>query len=140
VTSINTKNAIPVSNNETAPIAEDSRRFVPKPFVDVAKGMEEQFANFMVEQMRKTSGADEAEASTASEYYDSLMDTEHAKKLSQTGNGLGVSDLILDQIYPKRLRSELAFQQYQQQASRAAAPSARQIKSGSTVNKGESHE
>ena len=32
----------------------DSSKYIPKPYKDVAKGMEEQFARYMIEQMKKT--------------------------------------------------------------------------------------
>lgn len=96
---------------------EDDRRFVPKEFQNVAKGLEQQFAEMMVNEMTKTVGEDDAENGVGMDYYKSLQNTERAKTLTEQ-NQLGLQDLILNQIYPKRLRNEVALQQYQKSTER----------------------
>lgn len=90
----------------------DSKRYIPKPYIETAQSMEQQFAEFMLEQMQKTTGQ---EGDTASDYYKSLQRTEQAEQMAQSGSGLGIQDLILDQIYPKSRRSEMAYNAYKQQ-------------------------
>ena len=72
---------------------------VPKPYLDVAKGMESQFARYMFEQMRKT--VPESEQSTAQDFYNSMLDDERARLLAQRNEGKGLQRLILEQIYPQ---------------------------------------
>lgn len=90
----------------------DNKRYIPKPYLETAQSMEQQFAEFMLEQMQKTTGQ---EGDTASDYYKSLQRTEQAEQMAQSGSGLGIQDLILDQIYPKSRRSEMAYNAYKQQ-------------------------
>jgi len=90
-----------------------SREFIPEPFVEVAQGMERQFAEFMVQEMQKTIG--DSDGSTGMDYYKSLLSSEYADALTKNGNGMGIQDLILDQIYPKNMRSEIAYNHYKQQ-------------------------
>jgi|GEM_PF-6448568 Rod binding domain-containing protein len=90
----------------------NSKRHIPEPYLKTAQSMEQQFAEFMLQQMQKTTGSDN---DTASDYYKSLQRTEQAEQMAQTGKGLGIQDLILDQIYPKSRRSEMAHNAYKQQ-------------------------
>lgn len=78
--------------------------------------MEKQFADFMVEQMMKTVG-DETE-NQAESYYKSLMNSERSDALTKNSGGLGVQDLILDEIYPRKFRNEAAFAAYNQQLNK----------------------
>lgn len=97
----------------------DDRQYIPKQFKEVAASMEQQFAEMMVEQMAKT--VDEADAEggggMAMDYYKSLQKGERAKALTEQNN-LGLQNMILDQIYPKRMRNEVALKQYEAQANR----------------------
>jgi len=77
---------------------------IPKPFKDAARGIEQQFVEFMVEQMHKTTGAAE-ESNTAMNYYNDLLYKEESNKMTEYKNGLGIQKLILDQIYPKKFRN-----------------------------------
>lgn len=78
---------------------------VPKPYLDVAKGMETQFINHMITQMRSTVKSETPESSS-SQYYKSLMDNERAKIMADTENGVGLKDIILDQILPQHLKQQ----------------------------------
>lgn len=90
----------------------NDEKYIPDPYKKVATGMEKQFAEFMIQQMRKTTG--EEKGSSAQDYYKGMMDSERAKAMS-SGDGIGLKKMILDQIYPKRLRNKLAYQAYENQ-------------------------
>ena len=94
--------------------AVDDRKFIPKKYQDVAESMEAQFAETMVKQMNQTIDETPSE-DTGMDYYKSLQTTERAKMMSQQNN-LGLQNVILDQIYPKRMRNEMALKQYEAQA------------------------
>ena len=86
----------------------DDTRFIPEPFKKVARGMEEQFINYMLGQMNKS--VDKAkDASSAMDYYNSLQDNERSKILANKDGGLGLQKVILNQMYPKHLRNEAQF-------------------------------
>lgn len=96
----------------------DDREYIPKQYKQVAAGMEQQFAEMMLDQMNKT--IDEAEPEQGGmgmDYYKSLQKAERAKAMTSQ-NSLGLQDVILDQIYPKRMRNEMALKQYEAQANR----------------------
>ncbi len=92
-----------------------NKHLIPKQFLEVAQGMEKQFADFMVEQMMKTTGSEETNQAEA--YYRSLMNSERSDSLTKNGGGLGVQDLILDEIYPRKFRNEAALAAYNQQTN-----------------------
>lgn len=93
----------------------DDREFVPKKYKEVAANMEQQFAEMMIDQMNRTIDVNESESNSAGmDYYKSLEKSERAKSLAQQNN-LGLQDMILNQIYPKRLRTEIALKQYEAQ-------------------------
>ncbi len=97
----------------------DDRKYVPQQFKDVAASMEQQFAEMMIEQMNRTveSGDEEGGGGMAMDYYKSLQKSERAKAMTAQ-NELGLQNMILDQIYPKRMRNEMALKQYEAQANR----------------------
>ena len=91
---------------------------VPKPYLDVAKGMEKQFISYMVGQMRN-SVKSEVPDSSAQKYYKGLMDNERSSIISNTENGIGLKDMILDQILPSHLKqranAKAVIKKYQQE-------------------------
>ena len=96
----------------------DDRQYIPKQYKDVAAGMEQQFAEMMLDQMSRT--VDEAESENGGmgmDYYKSLQKSERAKSMTAQNN-LGLQNVILDQIYPKRMRNEMALKQYEAQNDR----------------------
>jgi Rod binding domain-containing protein len=97
--------------------AVDDKKFIPKQYQEVAESMEGQFAEFMLNQMNKAVGENEGEDGNGMDYYKSLQTTERAKMMSKQNN-LGLQNVILDQIYPKRMRNEMALKQYEAQANR----------------------
>ena len=95
----------------------DDREYIPKDYKKVAAGMEQQFAEMMLDQMNKTiDEANPEQGGMGMDYYKSLQKTERAKAMTAQ-NSLGLQDVILDQIYPKRMRNEMALKQYEAQAS-----------------------
>ena len=92
---------------------------VPKPYMDVAKGTEKQFISYMISQMNN-SVKSENKDSSAEKYYKGLMDNERADIMANTKNGIGMKDLVLDQILPSHLKQpaniKAAVKMYQQKA------------------------
>ncbi len=93
---------------------KNTQQYIPEPYKNVAKGMEKQFAEFMVKQMNKTVGGSSNEGSGAA-YYKSLLTSERANAMSENNGGLGLQNLILDQIYPERMRNEFSYKRFQAQ-------------------------
>lgn len=92
---------------------------VPKPYMDVAKGMEKQFISYMISQMNNSVKSENKESS-AEKYYKGLMDNERANIMANTKNGIGMKDLVLDQILPAHLKqpanAQAAVKRYQHEA------------------------
>lgn len=78
--------------------SSNKHKHVPKEYMQVAEGMETQFANHMIQQMEKSINRSKP-LNSAEDYYNSLLNYERAKKLATTGDGIGIKDVILDQIY-----------------------------------------
>jgi Rod binding domain-containing protein len=95
---------------------KSDEQYVPTKFKKVASAMESQFAEFMLQQMQKTVNRNTADDSS-SKYYKSLMNTERAKTLANQNGGLGIQKMILEQIYPKRYRNEIAFNHYEKMSN-----------------------
>ena len=74
-----------------------------KPYVEVAEGMERQFTNYLLEQMKKGIPRD-GDSSSAREFYESQLDGEFAESMSKSDTGLGVKNVILEQILPQHLK------------------------------------
>ena len=101
------------SSQNRLPMLSSEDQSIPQEYKDVAKGMEQQFAEFMIKQMEKTTGREKL--SVAENYYTSLLGSERAKILAEVNGGLGLQDMILDRIYPEELRIKKASQQYNRQ-------------------------
>ncbi|MCO4792640.1 MAG: rod-binding protein [Bacteriovoracaceae bacterium] len=95
-------------------VIQDDTRFIPEPYKKVASGFEQEFARFMIDQMEKTVPS-ESPDSQATSYYKSITTAERAKTMAETGEGLGLKGMILDQIYPKYKRTELGYNSYKAQ-------------------------
>jgi Rod binding domain-containing protein len=75
---------------------------VPKEYLEVARGMETQYFQYMIEQMNKT--VDKAEHESSSQnFYNSLLDLERAQIMAKEDRNGGLKDLILQQILPPHL-------------------------------------
>jgi len=103
-----------LSIKDSNKVIQDDSRFIPEPYKKVASGMEQEFARFMVEQMEKTVTRENPD-SQATAYYKSIVNQERAEAMSETGKGLGLKQMILDQIYPKHLRNQLALDNFNAQ-------------------------
>ena len=86
------------------------QRYIPQQYVKVAQGLEEQFAKFMIDEMEKTTG--KQDSSTAENYYQSLLNSQRAKIMAETSGGLGLQEMILEQIYPAKFRNKEAYELY----------------------------
>lgn len=99
-----------ISQNPTfnAPIARKSiyeNENVPKAYKEIAVGMERQFIRHMIDQMQKTVKSQEEEGPGAA-YYKSLMADERSKIMAEVNNGIGLKEIILDQIVPSHLKNQ----------------------------------
>lgn len=90
----------------------DKYKGVPKPYMDFAKGQERIFTNHLLKEMRKSIQKTE-EDSSAEKYYKSIRDDELARIMSESETGIGIKDVVLDQIYPQYKRvNQNAHQAY----------------------------
>lgn len=78
---------------------------IPPAYKNIASGMERQFLEYMLEKMKAT--ITDEEPSTAQSYYDGLQTSEQAKALAEKDEGMGIQEMILNQIYPKNRRNTL---------------------------------
>ncbi len=118
VSDVTTNYGIATKKQQSKPIdykSIDDRKFIPKQYQDVAESMESQFAETMVKQMNQTIDENAGDDS-GMDYYKSLQTSERAKMMAKQNN-LGLQNVILDQIYPKRMRNEMALKQYEAQAN-----------------------
>ena len=99
--------------NHGQPKLVDGYEYIPDPYKKVASGMEKQFAEFMISQMENSVG--NTESNQAAKYYKSLMNSERAEVMATKDQGMGLQKVILDQIYPQRMRNALAYKQFQAQ-------------------------
>jgi len=75
----------------------DKYKNVPKEYLQVAEGMESQFTNHLLNEMRKSV---KAPSGPAEGIYRSMLDAERSKLMAQTNTGLGIKDVVLREIYP----------------------------------------
>ena len=104
-------NYFPIEHQKKQKISS-GEKFIPEPHKKVAKGMEERFLLHMIKQMKKSVQKSEAD-STASDFYNSQLDSERAKILAEKEGGVGIQKLILNQIYPIEKRSKENLERYQ---------------------------
>ena len=97
-------------NIQNKPIQKNDN--IPKPYKDIASGMEKQFLEYMIEKMKATV-SEEEEPSSAKSYYDSLKTAEQARIIAEKDEGLGIQEMILNQIYPKNKRTNINAGEYQ---------------------------
>lgn len=109
--------AISINQSHSSPIQigqKSTRRdeYIPQDYKNVAEGMESQFAEYMIGEMKKTINKDEENPeSQADEIYQGFLGTEQAKAMAN-GDRLGIKKLILDQIYPEQMRTKFAYEQF----------------------------
>tara|TARA_B100001971_G_scaffold214585_1_gene252879 strand:+ start:87609 stop:88031 length:423 start_codon:yes stop_codon:yes gene_type:complete len=83
----------------------DKYKYVPKEIMKVAEGMESQFINHMINEMRKTVNKNEP-MNQAERFYNSKLDEEYAKIMSETKSGLGLKEMIIEQLAPQYIRHD----------------------------------
>ena len=74
-----------------------------KPYEEIAEGMESNFTSHLLAEMRKTVPK-ETPDSSATDYYNSLLDYERAQLMARSDTGLGVKKVVLEQIVPHHLK------------------------------------
>lgn len=76
----------------------DKYKYVPKQVMEVAEGMESQFTDHLLKQMKKSSGK---ELGPAEKIYHSMLDSERSKMMAKTNTGLGIKDVIIREFHPQ---------------------------------------
>lgn len=110
ITQLNSPNSVSQAQSPRDRSQVKDRHFIPEPYKNVAEGMEKQFAQHMLEQMDNS--IDRAEdPSSSMDYYDSVMRDQRAEVMAKNSE-LGLQKVVLDQIYPERLRNQFAYQRY----------------------------
>lgn len=79
---------------------------VPEQYRNIAKGMEQQFVQFMIEQMHKSAPSTQ-EDSSATKFYKSLLTQRHAEIMTDKDEGLGIQHMILEKILPDQIKDRL---------------------------------
>lgn len=110
---IKTNNSIPINSSSIQNSKTENKKYIPKPILDAAQGMEKQFIQLMVNEMKKTAKGPEAE-SAGMDYYMDIQSSERADAMVKR-NQVGLQDLILDKIYPEKYRNVHAFNAYKNQ-------------------------
>ncbi|OUR92856.1 hypothetical protein A9Q84_20295 [Halobacteriovorax marinus] len=108
-------NSIPLNNSNIQNSKTINKKYIPKPYLEAAQGMEKQFIQLMVKEMKKTTQGPES-TSTGMDYYMDLQSGERADAMVKK-NQVGLQDLILDKIYPEKFRNVHAFNAYKQQTN-----------------------
>lgn len=106
-------------HNQPIQKINDKYKNIPKEYLKIAEGMEAQYINHMLNELDKTI-IQENPDTAAQKYYKSLVNSERAQIMAQSENGIGIKDLILDQIYPqqfKKVPNRQIINQYQQNLS-----------------------
>lgn len=67
----------------------------------IAGSLEANFVNLLVKEMKKTVPIN-GEKSQATGIYESMLDEERSRLVSQTKSGLGIKKIIMDQMVPSR--------------------------------------
>lgn len=101
-------------NSMKGRIEQPKHQYIPEDHLKFAKAMESQFAQLMLKEMQKTSGASNTDQAT--QFYQDLLVKERSDAMANNGNG--ISDMILDEVYPKKFRNKANFEAYQNQISR----------------------
>lgn len=81
-------------------VQNDKYKNVPKDYMRVAEGMEAQFTNHLLNEMRKTIHPTTPQTQ-AEKIYRSMLDDQRSQMMAKSDTGLGIKDMVLDQIYPR---------------------------------------
>ena len=77
----------------------EGKRKIPEAYLKVARGVEQQFVQYMLKQMKKTVNTANPESS-ALNFYKSILNNHQSRIMVEKNGGLGLQKIILDQIYP----------------------------------------
>lgn len=86
-----------------SPISTQTKNSPIKPYEEIAEGMEANFSSHLLAEMRKTVPK-ESPDSSATEYYNSLLDFERAQLMARSDSGLGIKKVVLEQIVPQHMK------------------------------------
>ena len=89
----------------------ENEHLIPDAYKKIAEGVQSQFIQIMINQMKKTVDKSKKESS-AEQFYNSILDSERAGIMSQREDVTGLKKAVLDQIYPTRMRTKYAFKAY----------------------------
>ena len=68
--------------------------------------METQFVNHLMGEMRKTINKEDPDSSQMN-YYNSLMDYELSKIMAKNDKGIGIKEMILEDIVPEHIKQRM---------------------------------
>ena len=91
-----------VENIYNKPV-NNPKQEIPEEYRRVARGIESQFIQYMIEQMKRTIDRVQPDSS-ALKFYRSILNNHQANIMAEKDNGLGLQKIILDQIYPQKMR------------------------------------
>ena len=90
-----------------------NRQFIPDEMKKVAESYEKQFAQFLLKEFHKSIPRSQ-DNSTAKDIYEGWMINEQSEAIAKNQEGLGIKDLVLDEIYPRKYRNEEAYNSFLQ--------------------------
>lgn len=90
----------------------ENRHYIPEDFKNFAEGQEKVFAQFLLKEFHKSIPKN-TDNSTAGGIYESWMIDEQSDALSKSKDGIGIKDLILEEIYPREQRTKMRYDHYQ---------------------------
>lgn len=106
-------------------LQKDKFADVPKEYMEVAEGMETQFVNNLIQQMRKSIQKNKPESSSE-KFYNSMLDFKRAGQIAKH-NSIGLKEMILNQIYPRFKKQNIASQQAANKAYMKVQTSSKEI-------------
>ena len=93
------------------PSRPSEKDYIPEPYRKVAKDIERQFLEFMLMQMKKTIPSENPVDPTIN-YYQELLTNKRAQIMASHQGGLGIQEMILNQIYPQEKRNKKNYEAY----------------------------
>lgn len=87
-----------VEMNNLKQMPYDKYKYVPADVMEVAEGIESQFTDHLMREMKKSSGK---ELGPAENIYHSMLDSERSKMMAKTNTGIGVKDVVIRELYPQ---------------------------------------
>ncbi|MCY4523768.1 MAG: hypothetical protein OXB84_03405 [Halobacteriovoraceae bacterium] len=91
--------------------AGSTNHYIPEAYMKIAENMESQYVEFMLNKMKETVSKNNPDGPAMS-YYRSLLTREQATRLVRSNSNFGIKKMILDQIYPQRLRNKKIYENH----------------------------